>query len=253
MSFFPTTEHRASDGVKAFNMAIVGPPGSGKTTLACSAPDCLLLAAEAGYAYIDGPRVQPIHKWMGDGKDSTSFVDNVNLLVSGDHPFKWVVIDSMGALYNLAVAAVGTHYGFKHPMEGLQRCNLKSARPVDYGRAYSAVANPFKSEITKLFGRGFGVILISHDTERDISGKHVVDANIPKSAYTDISAAIDVSLYTYCKTEKNKPPRFIARTHGDENLACAKDRTGTLPPILDIPKYNGFQHILDTINSGLKE
>jgi hypothetical protein len=74
----------------------------GKTRLASTAPNVLILDAEDGTKYETktNPKVWPIPDWQ-------EINDAYHYLKLGNHPYKWVTLDGLPKIYNSALVYVG--------------------------------------------------------------------------------------------------------------------------------------------------
>lgn len=112
-------------------ITIHGPAGTGKTTLANTAPGPrLIIDGEAGsedvdvpILYWDGPGtpmpdgITPKHTVVLDSPDWSTLVQTVDYLVAGDHPFKSVVIDSITEMQKQLKDKIRPDYGIGEEYE----------------------------------------------------------------------------------------------------------------------------------------
>jgi len=262
-SFFPNAPRERQSNLGKMSIAISGDPGSGKTWLAHQAPKALLLAVERGYDYLGDVHVQPIRHWkvtphfldaekkVKNPEAAYGFVNCVSELLMTDHGFETVIIDTIDALHSLCIAHVGPPLGFNHPFEGLFGRNIKKGGQDDHGAAWGVVNEEMWPMLQRLLSaEEMGVIFISHAADREHGGRMAVDFGVPKSLAKKIKGAMTVSFYTYLTKSKNGY-KFMATCRGHDGLVCAKDRTGVLPPTLELPKIGGWEVLQKHLHDGL--
>jgi replication-associated recombination protein RarA len=74
--------------LKPPRFVLYGPGGIGKTTFASSMGKCIIVQAEDGIGKIENPHFDV-------AKTFTEFMDNLNSLLTEDHEYKSVAIDSL--------------------------------------------------------------------------------------------------------------------------------------------------------------
>ena len=100
------------------NCVIYGAPGSGKTSLAATAPDPLFLDFERGAAAsvravgVDNVRILEV-------RDMEQVRNAYNYLASGKHPFRTVVLDPVGELMRLCLNSVVGKYSSRRQYDDL--------------------------------------------------------------------------------------------------------------------------------------
>lgn len=137
-------------------MAIYGPGGIGKTSLAAEFPNPIFIQTEdgAGLLEITSFSDEPLTQW--------SDVDTaLQELATEDHPFKTLVVDSVTRLEGLIWA------------ETCQRNNWKSIEDPGYGKGYveaDAIWREFLSACTWLRDhKGMCVVMIGHESVQSFS------------------------------------------------------------------------------------
>ena len=156
----PTSKTPPRTGIENKKILIAGAQKVGKSTLAAGFdPDhTLFVATEPG---LDA------HEVYQEQCDSwTKFREIGQDLAKGDHPFKYVVIDTVDVLATFCA---------DHVMEGMARSEGLSGfvHPSDfgYGKGWRAVEDEWKLRVAKLCSLGFGVIFISHLKESTVKTK----------------------------------------------------------------------------------
>lgn len=151
------------------------PPGVGKTSLAAEFPDVvfLVVARETGIEELKADRLVPtgipvspaFEKWI----DVVQFVDELR---TGNHPFKYLAVDSLSALQELCFRYVSAKFfnGDRGP-----------AGFLSYGKGYEKAEEEWQLFIDQLEGmratKDMGIILIAHSTmatESNVFGENWV-------------------------------------------------------------------------------
>lgn len=123
---------------------ILGDTNNGKTTLALSAPDPVLIDFENGLSRVS-------KQWQSISMQCKSFEDFLNFLVSKEiNQFKTIVIDPLGEMADQIKAYVIK----KDP---------KSSK--DSRKLYPAIGNEFKNVWTILKDKGLSILFVSHTEE----------------------------------------------------------------------------------------
>lgn len=129
-----------------------GSGGVGKSTFAAAAPSPIFIASEDGLANIDAHAFAECTTW-------TDMLSQVNSLVTGDHAFKTLVIDSLDWL---------------EPMCWAHTCLLGSKKDIEafgYGKGYAAALDHWRVFLSRLGAvreRGIGIVLIAHSVRKTV-------------------------------------------------------------------------------------
>lgn len=130
---------------RSHRVTLYGPEGSGKTTLASSAPGALTLDIERGAEYVGGDRIMP--------ETFTDILDAMRWFASGDHGYKTLVVDTIDELERFGQ----TYVCDKHDMtlEGYG----------EYGRGLKILIpemNRYWKLVDEISAKGFHVIHLAH-------------------------------------------------------------------------------------------
>lgn len=152
--------NKVSKNIGTYTYLIYSKPKVGKTTLACSFPKNLLIAAEKGYKAIPGAMAAPINSW---GEFLNIVGQLVKLATNRDKaeqkgevfnmPYETITIDVVDILY-----AYCTNYI-------LQREGVDQVKDIPYGQGFGMIEKEFDAQLQKIVSNGYGLILISHSQE----------------------------------------------------------------------------------------
>ena len=223
----PTEPTPPKTEMGAFTTLVYGVPKIGKSTFASHAPDAIFLATEAGLNSLNVHQVA-IDSWA-------TFLQVCGEIMTGEHTFKTVVIDTVDKLYKLCSEHVLADAGVKHESD------------LGYGKGWALVNGEFERVLTKLSLLPQGLILISHAQLREVDdrtgGYTKAFPTLPESARKIVLAMSDFILYFEMEsytTEDGKPEeRRVIRTKPAKNYE-AGDRTGRLPDTLPM-SYDAFE------------
>lgn len=197
----------------------------GKTVLASKFPNTLFLFFEEG-----GKALNLYSMLMTDWR---VFRKSVELLVSGKHKYKNVVIDTGNLAYDACMDQVCIELAIDHPSD------------EDYGKGWGAVKKEFNKQILALNNSGLGVIILAHQQTKEIRGRrssqehHRIQPDMSKQALGVIEAMVDIYAYMHFDEQGNRQIQIV----GDELIAAGHrlgDELGKFKyadgsPILQIP------------------
>jgi hypothetical protein len=126
--------------------------GIGKTTMACSAPEPILVQTEDGASDIDVAKF-PLCEGYAD------FKNQILALISEDHDYKNLIIDSVDWLESLVCEHIVNEWNVSNDQ-------VSSISEIPYGKGSGMLESEFHSIIKALDGlrrnKGMGIILIAH-------------------------------------------------------------------------------------------
>lgn len=134
---------------------VYGPPGMAKTTLASEFPDAVFLQTErgtpSGVEIAAFPFIDTYQK----------LIDSLIALYQGEHPYRWVVIDTLDNLEALV---------WKETCRlGIDGKTYKSIEEFGYGKGYKQADiqwGKIIAALNALRAKGMGVILIGHSEDK---------------------------------------------------------------------------------------
>jgi hypothetical protein len=231
----PTKKTPPKDDLGDFTTLIYGPTKIGKTTFASRFPEALFLACEPGLNALEAYQMS-ITSW-------TDLLAAAAEIAKGEHQFKTVVIDTVDNAYKYCEEYVCAAEKIRHPND------------LEYGKGAAFVNNEFQRVLTKLAALPYGLILISHDKEREVktpTGKYM--KTIPTLSDKACKIVLGMAdMVLYCDTEETEVDGKVVSRRTIRTKPTiyydAGDRTGRLPEVLPLsyPKfYEAFVGSLKT-------
>lgn len=131
---------------------VYGPPGVGKTTFACGAPNPVVLPIEDGLGELRVPTITSSgRRILVTAQDVTAALD----YLGGEHPYGTVVLDSFTALQQLIASEVARNHG------------VSAIDEIAFGKGWSKVSAWWADMLARLDtirSRGTAVICTAHAT-----------------------------------------------------------------------------------------
>lgn len=149
MSLLDLKPHEVSRDLRGYSVLFYGAPKSGKTTTASKFPGALLLAFEKGYNALPGVFAQPINNW-GEFKKLFSELKTPEV----QEKFQTIVIDTADIAYSYCERFICNREG------------VDSVSDIPYGKGYAMIGNEFDESIRKILQLNYGLVLISHSTDK---------------------------------------------------------------------------------------
>lgn len=215
----PTEKTPPKRDLRDMNLLVYGQPKIGKSTFCSKADGAMFLATEAGLNHLDVFQV-PIASWE-DMSDACAQI------AAGDHKFRTVIIDTVDNAYRFCEEYVCKQLKIAHPSD------------ADYGKGFGAVNSEFIRLLTKLGGLPYGLILVSHSKEKEVTtrtGKMTkIGPTLPDSACKIVKGFADCILFFDVEEaileDGKRVYRRVIRTKPTTHYE-AGDRTGRLPETL---------------------
>lgn len=161
------TPHQVSRDLRGYSVFFYGEPKSGKTTIATRFPNHLLLAFEKGYNAIAGAMAQPVNSWAEFRKVLRQLKDPVV-----QTKFETVIIDTVDIAYDLCEKYICANA--KRPDGGI---GVDTIGDIGYGKGYTLVAKEFDEALRSIVQLGYGLVLISHATDKTFKDERGMEYN----------------------------------------------------------------------------
>ena len=157
----------------------------GKSTWASRIPGALFLVTDPGLDEIGCYRIPQ----AGVLKSWGEIRNTVEEIAQGGHQFKTIILDTVDIAFQLLSQSVCDHYRVSHWTDGV----------LGYGKGVSIIKNSFYRLILKLTQLPYGLILISHATERTYESRtgerRMVIPSLPEKAGEIVLGLVDGILF----------------------------------------------------------
>ena len=244
-----------STSLEPVNAVIYGVPGSGKTALAMTAPDPLLIdfekgglrtaravlnkMREDGYEISDKARIISISaEDLGGVQGFDKLNRTIAYLREQEHPFKSVIIDPIGEMQKLIMKAVIEQYPSKRPMGG---------QPViqDWGKALEDAAKVVQA----LRALPLHTIIVAHSDQPQNEDDDIHPLVSGKNFKPFLEGAMDLLGYLYVHQEEaadgTKSTSRVLVTESNGRIR-AKNRGGKLPALIQAPNLRDIFEAMDS-------
>lgn len=188
----------------------------------------LLLATEIGYKTMADVYAIPVTGFdyaEEDDGEQKGFIETVDELIENkaEHPFRFIVIDTVTALERYAVAYVLRKRGRE---DGKRYSDISD---IPWGGGYSAVAEEMYKQIDRLKKAGFGVFIIGHEKTKKITNKDGFEYdytmfNVLGKVADIIEREADMIIYGDMRVEKGANGEAVTNRklvfRSDGNILC---------------------------------
>ena len=215
--------------------------GVGKTSLAADFEDSLICAFEHGTNALNNVFVQDIKTWS----DWKTVVNQLCKKPELKEKFHSIAIDTVDEAWNLCVKQVCSDNG------------VENLSDVPFGKAYDEAKRKFHQSFRDLTMNGYGLIFISHSTEKTFKAEDGTEYNkiipaLPNRPFDVINKMVDIIAYIreISVQEGSETVRkrfmFLRDTIGDRFMA--KSRFRYITPKIEL-NYNALvQAIYEAID-----
>lgn len=271
----PIKPHTISFSPEKLKYLMIAPPKWGKTTFFVGCPNCLLLAFEAGYGFVECPKIvvtdwdrtyrERKQGWIEDdeGLVYTSAMEVIEALEEYC-PYSMVIMDTIDMASKLCTDYHCDMARVQHPSDG-----------GDYGRGWAILqTDPFRRLYNRLVKLGVGVAAITHSQERTDKDKFGKDrfrreTSLPAGIQKFIHSQADVIMHGFKPASKRltkEGVHYISFDGSDEVLAGTRIRKVYIPkkyivtsPIIDefhedqsLPWKQWVSFFKETPDAGIK-
>jgi len=217
----PTEKTPPKTDLRDMNLLVYGPPKIGKSTFCSHADGALFLATEAGLNHLDVFQ-SPIGSWE-------EMTEALSQIAAGQHKFRTIVIDTVDNAYRFCEEYICRKLKIDHPAD------------ATFGKGWGSVNSEFTRVLTKLGSLPYGLILVSHAREKEVTTRtgtiNRIGPTLPEGARKIVTGFADCILFFDVETVPNADGkttyRRVIRTKPTTHYE-AGDRTGRLPETLPL-------------------
>ena len=247
IDIFSITPHQVSRDLKGYSVFFYGEPKSGKTTTAAHFPKSFLLAFEKGYSAIPGIMVQPINNWSEFKKVLRQLKEE-----KAKEMFETIVIDTADIAYDYV-----TDYICANAKRADGGFGVDKIGDIPYGQGYSLVAKEFDECLRSIVQMGYGLVLISHSTDKTFTNESGQEYNkivptLDKRATNIVSRMTDIIGYSRAVTDEQGKESVKLFIRGTSRF-MAGSRFKYTPDYIDFSYNNLVNAIGDAIDAQAKE
>ena len=247
IDIFNIQPHQVSRNLRGYSIFFYGEPKSGKTTTASKFDNNLLLAFEKGYNAIPGIMAQPINNWAEFRKVLRQLKDP-----RAKEKFYTITIDTCDIAYDYC-----TKYICDNALRPDGGYGVDSVSDIPYGKGYTMVAKEFDECLRSIVMMDYGLILISHATDKVFKDQTGAEYNkivptLDKRANNIVARMADIIGYSRIVTDKegkNSTKLFMRGTPRYE----AGSRFKYTPDYIDFSYDNLVAAIGSAIDQQAKE
>lgn len=219
----------------------------GKTTTAVQFPNHLLLAAEKGYNAIPGAMAQPINSWGEFLKVRRQLKDE-----RVKQKFETIIIDTADLLYDYCSKYVCANA--KRPDGGY---GVDTIADIPFGKGFGMVAQEFDENLRAIVNMGYGLVLISHATDKTFTDEQGQEYNrivptLDKRATNIVSRMADIYGYSRGVTLEDGSNSTKLFMRGTSRYA-AGSRFKYTPDYIDFTYQNLVDAIGDAVEKQMQE
>lgn len=191
----PKKKNKPSDKLVDYSILLYGAKKIGKTSLASHFPDAYFLSTEPGTKALE-VFASPVSNW----KEFDAYLDLLEKDGDGSD-FSTIVVDTVDILYEYAFKFICDKEMIEDPNE-----------MNDYGKTWKKIKKTFADGILRLLNLDKGVILISHDVEKEVelrNGDTVdrVQPTMSRQAMEVVEAIVDI-ICNYSYTDDKRTLRI---------------------------------------------
>lgn len=218
-----------------------GLPGVGKTSLAAQFPKVLIAGFEMGTNALNNVYVQPIKGW----NDWRQVVGQLVRKKELQDKFESIAIDTADSAWDLCVKYICGQ-------EGVEKLG-----DIPWGQGYDMAKKEYQSTFRDLTFAGYGLIFISHSTEKTLKDEkgeeyQQIAPALPQRPYDIVNKMVDVIGYIReIKDEASGERKRFIFFRGDDRF-FAKSRFKYIVPRVEFSYDNIVNAIFDAIDEEVK-
>lgn len=226
---------RISEDLKGKFAFIYGPPKIGKTTFVANMPKCLIFSFEPGTNGLDDIYSVPITSWK-DFKIAVKQLENPK----AKEKYDFCAFDTIDIAYELCEQWICAQNSWSDIRDGA------------YGRGYDLLKKEFSSAFRKIAQLEYGLIFISHSTEKTLKDANnqeytqIIPAAAPR-ARDIVNKLVDFIIYIgEVKNPETKEPERVMFLRGDERV-LAGSRFQYVPDTIPLDYKTFVKTVVDAV------
>lgn len=232
--------HKVSRDLRGYSVFFYGEPKSGKTTIASKFPNALLLAFEKGYNALAGVMAQPINSWAEFLKVWKQLKDE-----KVKEKFETIIIDTTDIAYDYCSKFICSNNG------------VDTIGDIPYGKGYTLVAAEFDEKLRAIVQMGYGIVLISHATDKSFKDENGDEYNkivptLDKRANNIVARMTDIIGYSRAVTDQEGNNKTILFMRGTQRFE-AGSRFKYTPDYIEFTYDNLVNALADAIDRQAEE
>lgn len=232
--------HKVSRDLRGYSVFFYGEPKSGKTTIASKFPDALLLAFEKGYNALAGVMAQPINSWAEFIKVNRQLKDE-----KVKEKFATIIIDTSDIAYEYCEKYICNNNG------------VDTIGDIPYGKGYELVEKEFDSKLRSIVQMGYGIVLISHATDKVFTNEsgeqyNKIVSTLDKRGNRIVTRMADIIGYSRAVTDSEGKDKTLLFMRGTPRFE-AGSRFKYTPDYIEFTYENLVNAIADAIDKQAKE
>ena len=232
--------HKVSRDLRGYSVFFYGEPKSGKTTIASKFPDALLLAFEKGYNALAGVMAQPINSWAEFIKVNRQLKDD-----KVKEKFATIIIDTSDIAYEYCEKYICNNNG------------VDTIGDIPYGKGYELVEKEFDSKLRSIVQMGYGIVLISHATDKVFTNEsgeqyNKIVSTLDKRGNRIVTRMADIIGYSRAVTDSEGKDKTLLFMRGTPRFE-AGSRFKYTPDYIEFTYENLVNAIADAIDKQAKE
>ena len=232
--------HKVSRDLRGYSVFFYGEPKSGKTTIASKFPDALLLAFEKGYNALAGVMAQPINSWAEFIKVNRQLKDD-----KVKEKFATIIIDTSDIAYEYCEKYICNNHG------------VDTIGDIPYGKGYELVEKEFDSKLRSIVQMGYGIVLISHATDKVFTNEsgeqyNKIVSTLDKRGNRIVTRMADIIGYSRAVTDSEGKDKTLLFMRGTPRFE-AGSRFKYTPDYIEFTYENLVNAIADAIDKQAKE
>ena len=236
IDIFNVQPHKVSKSLKGYAVFMYGGWKTGKTTTACRFEKPLLIAAEKGYNAIPGAMALPVNSWSEFKTVLRQLKDE-----KAKEMYLNIILDTVDILYEYCVKYICSNN------------NVDNISDIGFGKGYGMVEKEFDSCLRQIFQMGYGLIMISHDTDKTFKNENGTEFNkivptLDKRANNVVARMADVIMYTRSVPAEDGTEKVVAFCRGTSRYE-AGSRFEFFPDHFDLSYDNLVNAFAEAIES----